>query len=444
MTFSQEAAKHWDLDRLRTALAAAKAKATREQQSTLTALEIERLCGLLLNHSPTEIARQQHVASGTVIVSLSQSIYRYVEILLERDRNSLENWRNVHNWLTEAGYQRTQVTINWAQMPDVAALYGRQADLEQLEGWALSRDLPCRLIAIHGPPGIGKTSLAIELAKRIRPQFWGVIWQSLRHRPSLRSVLNHWLAQLPSPSNQAQTVTEEAEWYEQINHLMTYLREHRCLVVIDNLEAILSSGSPFGDYEPGYEGYCELFRRMSEEPHQSCILVTSRESTPATRGSIATNDPTWGLCLEGLSDEAAALILEEQGLILEPAEDAGQAHWRRLVEQYRGNPYLLKMVALTIHEVFEGSIGNFLRQPMTLFGEALYLIEQQYFRLSDGERAILQYMARQDAHIPIEGLIPPYRLESINALHRRSLIERSTAGYTLRPDVMEYVRRELS
>jgi DNA polymerase III delta prime subunit len=443
MIFLEEAAESWDLDRLLMHLGVARAEAMPGRQPELTDLEIDRLCGLLLNYSPTEIAQRQHVTNGTVVVSLSKSIYRYVEILLGRDRNSLENWRDVSNWLTEAGYRRTQVAINWAQMPDVAQLHGRQTELETLQGWALGHSFPCRVIAIHGPPGIGKTSLAIELAKRIRPQFEGVIWQSLRPKPSLKSVLGHWLAELPGPANQAHTATEEAEWHEQINQLMTYLREYRCLVVMDNLEAILSSGSPFGEYELGYENYRELFVRMCKGSHQSCILVTSRESTWETRGYNETNAPTRSLKLEGLNPEAAALVLKEQKLELESPEELGKAHRQRLIEQYRGNPHLLKMVASTIHEVFGGSISNFLRQRTTLFGEAIYLIEQQILRLSDGERAILQQLAKQEAHVPIEKLTSPHKLGSINALHRRSLIERSTAGYTLRPDVMEYVRREL-
>jgi DNA polymerase III delta prime subunit len=458
--FSHEAAEHWDLERLYADLTLAKVKAVPHRQPELTEIEKERLCGLLLNHSPASIAEQQYVETKTVEVSFSVGLYRYVEILLGRDRNALESWRDVSHWLAQAGYRRTQVAINWAQMPEVVALYGRQAELQQLERWILDNS---RLVAIHGPPGIGKTSLAIELAKKVKPEFEGVIWQSLRHQPSLKSVLNDWIAQLPSTSSSTPSSTlvplaqsrlgtegpkstdgaDGAQWYEQLNHLMTYLREHRCLVVIDNLETILSSDSIFGDYAPGYEEYRELFKRLGEEPHQSCVLVTSRESNLETRGSRALTHPIRSLCLEGLSYEAAELILKEQRLVLEPSEEPGKAHWKKLVKQYSGNPYLLRMVASTIHEVFEGKVTRFLKQRMTLFAESIYLIEQQYVRLSAGEKAILQQLAQQDAHVVVETLMTFHPLESINALHRRSLIEKSTAGYTLRPDVMEYMRREL-
>lgn len=443
--FSKKAAEGWDLKRLYADLAIAKARATPDRQPALTAVEKERLCGLLLDYSPAEIAEQKYVTPRTVEVSFCVGIYRYVEILAKRDRNALEGWRDVAAWLTAAGYRRSQVAINWAQMPDVPALYGRQAELDQLSDWILGTS-PCRMLAINGSAGIGKTSLVIELAKKVKPQFEGVIWQSLRHQPALENVLSDWLGQLPSDFNLAGPTSE---WYKQIDDVMAYLRAHRCLVVLDNLESILRGGSLFGEYEPAHEPYRELLKRMGEEPHRSCVLVTSRESNREIRGSESATHPVRQFRLQGLSYEAAELILREEKLLLEndgPSSgqsDSQSVYGKKLVQQYRGNPHFLRMVAFTIHEVFDGKVGDFLKQRMTLFGEVVYILDQQYDRLSDEEKAILQQLAQQDERVPIEDLMPPHKLESINALNRRSLIEKSAAGYTLRPVVMEHVRRKL-
>ncbi|MBE7386171.1 MAG: NACHT domain-containing protein [Leptolyngbya sp. SIO1E4] len=425
----EQAAAQWDLAQLYADLAIAKAQVTPHKRPELTEVEQIRLRGLLLGYSPAEIAEQQYAATRTVEVALSQGLYRYVEVLTGRDRNTLESWRDVATWLQTAGYQCTPVAINWAQMPDVPVLYGRQVELDQLKGWILG-NTPCRLVAINGPAGIGKTSLAISLAKTVQAHFEGVIWQSLRHKPTLENVLNHWLNQLPG---EPPPVTE---WYDQLRAVMTYLREHHCLVVIDNLETILSSGSLIGDYEPGYEAYGELLKRISEEPHQSCVVVTSRESNREIRGSAATIRPVRHLSLRGLSYDAAEQILEEEAL-------STRTYWKALVQQYQGNPLMLRIVAMTIHEVFDGDVRHFLRQRMTLFGDIKYLIDQQYDRLSQEEQDILYRLAEQAEPIQLAQMNHPYSLQAISALLRRSLIEKSAAGFTLRPVVMEYVRHHL-
>ncbi len=430
------ATDQWSLQRLYDDLAIAKKQLMPHKRPDLTEVEQARLRGLLLGLSPAEIAEQQYTATRTVEVALSQGLYRYVEVLVGRDRNSLETWRNVVDWLGAAGYRNTQVAINWAQMPDVPVLYGRQPELDQLQDWILG-DMPCRLIAINGPAGIGKTSLAIRLAKQLQPKFEGVIWQSLRHRPVLEDVLGQWLGQLPgSAVSPTPGRDSEIAWYDQLSLLMDYLRQHRCLVVIDNLETILSSGSLVGNYETGYEAYGELLKRMAEEAHQSCVVITSRESNREIRGSAAATRPIRHLALQGLNYEAAEHILEEESL-------AGKALWKALVQQYRGNPLMLRIVAMTIDELFDGDVRNFLRQRMTLFGDIKYLIDQQYDRLSDAEQEILVQLAEQAEPLPIEQLNHEQSLPAVSALLRRSLIEKSAAGFTLRPVVMEYVRQHL-
>ena len=113
-----------------------------------------------------------------------------------------------------------------------------------------------------------------------------MIWQSLRHQPSLDNILGRWLQALPD-----NFTPHSSEWYDQLSALMTYLQEHRCLVVLDNLESILSSGSLVGDYAPNHAHYREFLKCLGEQPHQSCIVVTSRERNRELAGSTAANSP---------------------------------------------------------------------------------------------------------------------------------------------------------
>ncbi|MBD2431966.1 MULTISPECIES: hypothetical protein [Fischerella] len=40
---------------------------------------------------------------------------------------------------------------------------------------------------------------------------------------------------------------------------------------------MLCGGSQAGQCRLGYEGYGQLLKRVGEVPHQSCVLLTSRE-----------------------------------------------------------------------------------------------------------------------------------------------------------------------
>ena len=427
-----QAAAQWNLDQLCGDLAKSKSELMPHKRYGLTDSEQTRLRGLLLRFSPAEIATQEGIEARTVEVALSQGLYRYVEQLTGRDRNALDSWRDVADWLDTMGYRTIQVAINWDQMPDVPILYGRRVELDQLKQWMLGTSA-CRLVSIIGPVGMGKTSLAITLAKTVQTQFDGVIWQSLRHQPTLDHVLDQWLNALPD-----HVVSHSDEWYDQLSALMTYLQDHRCLVVLDNLESILSSGSLVSEYEPAYSNYRELLKRLGEQPHQSCIVVTSRERNRELAGSRAANSPVRYLELGGLNYDDAAQLLTAERL-----PDSGKPHWKSLIAQYRGNPLMLRIVAMTIQELFDGSVDRFRRHGRTMFGDIKYLIDQQYERLSIAEHDILSQLAEKAEPMSIEEIQHPDCLAAISALLSKSLIEKSPAGFTLIPVVMEYVRNQL-
>lgn len=425
----EQAAAQWNLAQLYEDLAKAKAELMPHKQYGLTDAEQTRLRGLLLGLSPAEIAQQQVIAVRTVEVALSQGLYRYVECLVGRDRNSLESWRDVATWLEAAGYRTTQVAINWEQMPDVPTLYGRQVELDQLQQWMLGSASNCRIISVIGPGGMGKTSLAITLAKAVQNQFDGVIWQSLRHRPALENVLGKWLTQLPD------IAPHSDEWYDQLSALMSYLRAHRCLVVLDNLESIFKSRSLMSEYLPDYANYREFLKQLGEQPHQSCIVVTSRERNQEIGGSKAASSSVRYLELKGLKSDDAAEFLAAERL-----PDSGKSYWKSLTQQYRGNPLMLRIVAMTIHELFDGDVKRFLMYDRTMVGEIEYLIDKQYGRLSEVEQEILGQLAAKAEPMAIEEIQHPDCLAAISALLNKSLIEKSPAGFTLIPVVMEYVR----
>jgi DNA-binding CsgD family transcriptional regulator len=94
-----DATVEWDLEVLCADLASAKGK-------HLTPVEKIHLQGLLLGHSPLEIAEKLGKSVNGVESDLSATIYRYVKSLLEKPDEKIGNWRNIADWLAEAGYSR--------------------------------------------------------------------------------------------------------------------------------------------------------------------------------------------------------------------------------------------------------------------------------------------------------------------------------------------------
>lgn len=162
--------------------------------------------------------------------------------------------------------------IDWGEKPDTAIFFGRAEELTTLSQWVMAEH--CRVVTLLGMGGIGKTSLAAKFADQIYDQFDYVIWRSLREAPPLDEILVRLIQFL---SDQQETeINLPSRLGERIIRLLHYLRERRCLLVLDNLESILQAEST-GQFRDGYEGYGELIHRIGEAEHQSCLLLTSRE-----------------------------------------------------------------------------------------------------------------------------------------------------------------------
>ena len=93
-----QAANDWDLETLYTDLASAKGK-------RLTPVEKLHLRGLLCGHSPAEIAEKLGKSVKGVEVELCNTLYQYVKNLVGKRDEKVDNWRNICEWLQEAGYR---------------------------------------------------------------------------------------------------------------------------------------------------------------------------------------------------------------------------------------------------------------------------------------------------------------------------------------------------
>ncbi len=93
-----QAANEWDLETLYADLASAKGK-------RLTPVEKLHLRVLLSGNSPTELAEKLNKSVKGVGVDLCNTLYQYVKNLVGKSDEKIENWRNIYEWLDEAGYK---------------------------------------------------------------------------------------------------------------------------------------------------------------------------------------------------------------------------------------------------------------------------------------------------------------------------------------------------
>ncbi len=94
-----KAESQWDLDRLYRDLAAVKGK-------HLSPMEKLHLRGLLSGYSPTEIANQLSKKPRGLEVDLSNTLYHYIKIAVHRSEEKIDDWREIRDWLEEAGYRK--------------------------------------------------------------------------------------------------------------------------------------------------------------------------------------------------------------------------------------------------------------------------------------------------------------------------------------------------
>lgn len=328
---------------------------------------------------------------------------------------------------------------SWGEANDVTSFYGRAEEQSCLEEW-LVRDR-CRLVSLLGMGGVGKTALSIKVSKQIQEEFDYVVWRSLRHAPPLLELLPSIILFLSEQQDTQIPNTSQ----QQIEKLLSYLRQYRCLLVLDNMEAVLQIGERAGRYRESYEDYGFLLERVADGEHQSCLMLTSREKPSGVSVREGNSLGVRSLQLVGLDSSASQAILNQIGI------EAGSEQYRQLVTRYSGNPLALKIVAATIHSIFNGCVADFLAYGTVVFGDLWDLLDHQFERLSAVEQTVMRWLTINREWISLEELradiVPAVShrvlLEAAESLKARSLIETSSAGITQQSVVMEYMTERL-
>jgi WD40 repeat protein/transcriptional regulator with XRE-family HTH domain len=330
---------------------------------------------------------------------------------------------------------------DWSEAPLDGQVYGRDEECATLAQWIVEEH--CRVVAVLGIGGIGKTTLATKVAEQVKDGFEYIFWRSLQNAPPIEHILKQ-CVQFFSDQQRSE-LPERLE--DQLSVLIQYLHERRCLLVLDNLESLMQAGQRAGLYREGYESYGWLIQRLGEVRHKSCLLLTSREKPGEIVHLEGRKSFVRSLQVAGVGQSAGQTILEDKELF------GSAAQWEELVRLYSGNPLALKLVSESIKELFGGDIASFLSKGETAFGDINGLLDEQWHRLLPQEQEVLYWLAIEREAVSVdalqENLVRPPAvkgalLETLDSLRRRFLIEpRGPTLFTLQPVIMEYVTNML-
>ena len=115
-------------------------------------------------------------------------------------------------------------------LPDrITSFVGRDQDITDLAELATD----ARLMTLTGPGGIGKTSLAIEVARRLEPRFpdgaWFVSLAALAGPDQVRSAIAHGIGIYDGPERSAASA------------VLSFLADRSMVLVLDNMEHLLDA-----------------------------------------------------------------------------------------------------------------------------------------------------------------------------------------------------------
>jgi hypothetical protein len=282
------------------------------------------------------------------------------------DKNSIEVLFNVFGLTLESSDHQleddSKPIIENLQLDDSQTRWvGRQTLIKELIQKLQGN---CRILSIVGITGIGKTSLAKQLAKQ--PQLSQKLPEKevsfFQESPKFQVVAERILGAELANTPQYQQNTDNL-----INEMVDRLKSQPILLILDMIEVILKPDGKSGHWfikddndPPEKDSRFARFldRVVLADTMPSRIVLTSQDRPPIMAQGRYPNDRFFEQPLRGLSEAEAIALFRQWDVTVEGEKT--QEYLKRIFAVYEGHPLALSAIAGEVRESpYEGNLESY-------------------------------------------------------------------------------------